>query len=253
MGFKQGEVEELLVQTGRRCCLCGELHIIQVHHIVPLEKGGTDEIDNAIPLCANCHEKVHKSLGSSGMTRVYTANELKLHRTRAIERTRQPGPIDQQADIDDRLEELIKILQIRAAAIERELQLHYKNDVGDCLVEFLSLHNEHIVALRQRNFLLAHEILREINALSYSLETSEAALLKRHGVDYAMLSDDHYRKGALICGYVAGDHRKKSVLYPGESILNWVDPSFVKPAGAPADIEDLYFRVFRAARPKMHD
>jgi 5-methylcytosine-specific restriction endonuclease McrA len=59
MAFKQEEVERLLVDTGRRCCLCGLLHKVQVHHIVAQADGGTDHIDNGIPLCPNCHDEVH--------------------------------------------------------------------------------------------------------------------------------------------------------------------------------------------------
>jgi hypothetical protein len=30
---------------------------VQVHHITPPEESGSDEIDNAAPLCAGCHDK----------------------------------------------------------------------------------------------------------------------------------------------------------------------------------------------------
>lgn len=84
MGFKQSEVDKLLADTGRRCCICGILHNIQVHHIIPQEDGGSDEIDNAIPLCPNCHDHVHIKYSKGRTTRSYTPNELKLHRERTI-------------------------------------------------------------------------------------------------------------------------------------------------------------------------
>lgn len=86
MGFKRKEAEDLLARTGRRCCLCDTLHKVQLHHIVLPEEGGTDDIDNAIPLCPNCHDEVHATYAPGRSTRAYTANELKLHRQRAIER-----------------------------------------------------------------------------------------------------------------------------------------------------------------------
>jgi hypothetical protein len=89
MAFKQQEVEQLLADTGRRCCLCGVLHKVQVHHIIPTDEGGTDDIDNAIPLCPNCHDEVHGRCTPGRTTRTYTPTELKLHRQRTIERARK--------------------------------------------------------------------------------------------------------------------------------------------------------------------
>lgn len=85
MAFNQEEVEQLLADTGRRCCLCGTLHKVQIHHIVSREEGGTDDIDNAIPLCPNCHDEVHGRYTYGRTTRTYTSRELKLHRDRTID------------------------------------------------------------------------------------------------------------------------------------------------------------------------
>jgi hypothetical protein len=38
-----------------RCCLCQAV-LVEVHHIVPEAEGGSDDQDNAAPLCASCHE-----------------------------------------------------------------------------------------------------------------------------------------------------------------------------------------------------
>jgi hypothetical protein len=37
------------------CCLCRALGV-EVHHIIPQAEGGSDEQDNAAPLCPSCHE-----------------------------------------------------------------------------------------------------------------------------------------------------------------------------------------------------
>ncbi len=45
-----------------RCQICGISENIQVHHVVPLGMGGSQERDvpeNMITLCATCHEKLH--------------------------------------------------------------------------------------------------------------------------------------------------------------------------------------------------
>jgi len=87
MIFRKTEVEKLLADTGRMCCLCRTLHSVQVHHIVPRNEGGSDDIDNAISLCPNCHDEVHgrQHYVQGRTTRTYTPTELKLHRERTIE------------------------------------------------------------------------------------------------------------------------------------------------------------------------
>jgi HNH endonuclease len=35
------------------------LPFLEVHHVVPLAKGGADKLDNVIALCPNCHRKRH--------------------------------------------------------------------------------------------------------------------------------------------------------------------------------------------------
>jgi HNH endonuclease len=39
-----------------RCCRCREIGI-DVHHIIPQAEGGSDDINNAAPLCQNCHDR----------------------------------------------------------------------------------------------------------------------------------------------------------------------------------------------------
>ncbi|MFT3762684.1 MAG: HNH endonuclease [Pseudoxanthomonas sp.] len=42
-------------RSAHRCCICHAV-FVEVHHIVPQELGGSDELDNAAPLCASCHD-----------------------------------------------------------------------------------------------------------------------------------------------------------------------------------------------------
>ncbi len=96
MAFNRTEAENLIVQTGRRCCICHRLHDVQLHHIIPSGEGGSDNIDNAISLCPNCHNEVHIGSTPGRVTRRYTPPELKLHRERTIELAKnailwQPG------------------------------------------------------------------------------------------------------------------------------------------------------------------
>ena len=42
------------------CEVCGE-PMKDVHHIIPVKDGGTNDEDNLICLCRSCHQKAHKS------------------------------------------------------------------------------------------------------------------------------------------------------------------------------------------------
>ena len=54
MAFSQSTKEKVKRKAAFCCCRCHEINV-QVHHIIPESEGGSDEIDNAAPLCANCH------------------------------------------------------------------------------------------------------------------------------------------------------------------------------------------------------
>ena len=85
MGFSQADVDLALSSTGRRCAICQHRHAVQLHHIVHRSQGGSDELENAIPLCPNCHNEVHSSYSSGRTTRIYTVAELRHFRRQALE------------------------------------------------------------------------------------------------------------------------------------------------------------------------
>lgn len=45
-----------------RCFICGEDHekVLQQHHIVPKSHGGSDDPENIVTVCANCHQAIEK-------------------------------------------------------------------------------------------------------------------------------------------------------------------------------------------------
>nr|WP_268915718.1 HNH endonuclease [Anoxybacillus flavithermus] len=43
----------MLEKFGRKCCYCGKENVpLEVEHIIPKSRGGTDRVDN---LCLACH------------------------------------------------------------------------------------------------------------------------------------------------------------------------------------------------------
>ncbi|QXW27104.1 HNH endonuclease [Acinetobacter johnsonii] len=64
-----------------KCEACGEpapfitdkkFPFLEVHHILPLSKGGTDDIENVAAVCPNCHRRLHYS------------NDRKIYREKLI-------------------------------------------------------------------------------------------------------------------------------------------------------------------------
>lgn len=61
-GFGDNTIfKEMLIKRGYSCCKeCGAVSNLHVDHIIPISRGGTDEIDNLQLLCHECHMEKHK-------------------------------------------------------------------------------------------------------------------------------------------------------------------------------------------------
>ena len=46
-------------RDGYQCSLCGCTRYLQIHHFIPLGKGGKNNAHNMIALCSDCHALVH--------------------------------------------------------------------------------------------------------------------------------------------------------------------------------------------------
>ena len=84
MSFPETAVAKLLADCKRHCCVCWRRcgFRIELHHIQPRSEGGSDDIENAIPVCFNCHAEI-ESAGPRG--RRFTQRKLKEHRRRWLE------------------------------------------------------------------------------------------------------------------------------------------------------------------------
>ena len=60
-------IRDSYVQTHPFCEQCLKNSILvpvdEVHHIVPISKGGTHARSNLMSLCRSCHNKIHHELG----------------------------------------------------------------------------------------------------------------------------------------------------------------------------------------------
>lgn len=60
--FTEAEWVELCVRFGDRCPSCGKPCTPTVDHIIPLSKGGTNDISNIQPLCGGCNSRKNNRL-----------------------------------------------------------------------------------------------------------------------------------------------------------------------------------------------
>ena len=49
-----------LERDGRRCRECGKAGRLEVHHALPLERGGNNDMANLLTLCRDCHLRAHR-------------------------------------------------------------------------------------------------------------------------------------------------------------------------------------------------
>jgi len=87
MAFPPELREKLLLWCDRRCCLCRRVCeiFIELHHIEPESAGGSDEEDNAIPLCFDCHAKVGHYNDQAPRGNKFKPEELKKRREQVYE------------------------------------------------------------------------------------------------------------------------------------------------------------------------
>lgn len=82
MPFPEKQIESLLVQCHRRCCICHRFCGVkmEIDHIVPRAEGGSDDIENAIALCFECHAEAHAYNDRHPRGRKFRAGELREHK-----------------------------------------------------------------------------------------------------------------------------------------------------------------------------
>jgi 5-methylcytosine-specific restriction endonuclease McrA len=61
--FTAEEFEELCEKYGNKCLSCGSMGVLlEADHVVPLTRGGSDDISNIQPLCGACNRKKFVSI-----------------------------------------------------------------------------------------------------------------------------------------------------------------------------------------------
>ena len=73
MAILKAARDKLLVDARHRCTICAE-KCFEIHHIIEQAEGGTDDIENLIVLCPNCHQHRYHRSGE------FTRDQLRLYK-----------------------------------------------------------------------------------------------------------------------------------------------------------------------------
>jgi hypothetical protein len=92
----------ILLRDRFRCVECGFYKHLEVHHIVPKAKGGTDDYNNLETLCQRCHDKKHGICRHANKKRKHTRRNQRKKLKRFINKHRK------ELSDPDRREELYK-------------------------------------------------------------------------------------------------------------------------------------------------
>lgn len=87
MPFDQDVRTKVLLWCDRHCCLCKKPCgvNIEVHHLVPKDERGSDDINNAIPLCFDCHSEIMRYNVNHPKGTKYKPDEVKTRRDQIYE------------------------------------------------------------------------------------------------------------------------------------------------------------------------
>lgn len=82
MPFPEREAMQLMARCHRRCCICHRFcgFKMELDHITPKAEGGSDAIDNAIPVCFECHAEIHAYNDRHPRGRKYRPDELRVQK-----------------------------------------------------------------------------------------------------------------------------------------------------------------------------
>src|SRR5688500_11592909 len=113
MAIPQKTRDALLVEARHRCTICSE-KCFELHHIVEQAEGGSDDPDNLIVLCPNCHQHRYHRSGE------FTRDQLRLYKKN----------LKESAEVERRLLQNLEEIRARigtepAAAIEASLRAEH--------------------------------------------------------------------------------------------------------------------------------
>jgi hypothetical protein len=133
MAIAKAVRDRLLVKARHRCTICAE-KCFEIHHIVEQSEGGSDESDNLIVLCPNCHQHRYHRSGEFTRDQLYLykqglkeSNEIEKRVLQNLEEIRQAletsGPENIEQKLKTELQEAAALVSSdRAPGIHASVQ-----------------------------------------------------------------------------------------------------------------------------------
>lgn len=159
---------EVLKLCKRHCALC-ERYVgmkMEVHHIIQKRNGGSDDIDNLIPLCFDCHAEVGSYNKNHPKGNKYSPEELKYRRDSVYEKVKEGAlPIIKQSASD------VAALNDyeRRIAIEKDFRPMYgyilNDDLRNPMIEYFELADYLIAHYQADSFFCRSELLEILDRL----------------------------------------------------------------------------------------
>jgi len=169
MAFDKNEVSTLLAQCHRRCCVCHRFCGVkmELHHVEHKSDGGSDDIENAIPLCFECHAEVNHYNDAHPRGRKFTKEELFSHKHQWLDIcAKHPAAlISAPRDVDvGPLEGMLLELEHNEAVVNRITDgTPWQDKIGCVLYD-----SEYGRSIAQGSLLLLPDELRKLISTAYS-------------------------------------------------------------------------------------
>jgi len=128
MTLKNSTREKVFEQEGHECLFCGmtaEEHEeeygrdLDIHHVIPKRKGGSNEPSNLIPVCLSCHRTLESTQGEA-LGRIAN-EEMDSQKMAALERENK----QLQRGLDEKEETILNILSGVSVLLESSLSTAY--------------------------------------------------------------------------------------------------------------------------------
>lgn len=103
MSFSKELKTKAMVACGRSCVICHKFcgNNMEVHHIVAESDGGSNDFDNAIPLCFDCHAEVRQYDPTHPKGIRFTKEELIKHRDNWYKKILQCIPQNEEVGMNE--------------------------------------------------------------------------------------------------------------------------------------------------------
>lgn len=116
----------LLVASKHQCSIC-QAHTVEVHHIVPVSKGGTNNLENLMVVCPNCHTNFHEGR--------FTTAQMRIYRIQWMQKC------NVYLEIGIPTEKLTKDQKI-AMELPLETKIQFLEESSRCIIETVSLESK---------------------------------------------------------------------------------------------------------------